>query len=116
MVLLNECSALGCYGDVLAKGLCPMHYFRQRRTGTTRRLTPEQRFWLRVSKIGHDGCWLWIGAVREGHGYWRGRKAHRVAYEYLMGSLGGRTTEHACGQPLCVRPAHLRLTARRTSP
>lgn len=90
------------------------HYQRRRRSGTTRLLTPEQRFWLRVVKTPGP-CWLWVGAVREGHGYWRGRKAHRVAYEYLMGPLGDREVEQTCGNRLCVRPAHQHVTARRSA-
>ena len=78
--------------------------------------TPEQRFWAKVDKTGD--CWLWQGAIGK-HGYgtftvkrpdggtrfWR---AHRFAYELLVGPIPeGMFLDHLCRNTACVNPAHL---------
>lgn len=68
-------------------------------------MTVEQRFWLRVRK--DLSCWTWLGAQHQGHGQWRGRYAHRVAWEFMMGAIpAGKLLMATCHNPLCVRPAH----------
>ena len=94
------------------------------------RYTSEQRiekFWARVDKAGplspQDGtpCWLWGGATDQ-HGYGQlgaagGRKAnkrvraHRFAYELLVGPVGEAHLDHRHTCPKnCVNPDHLRPT------
>lgn len=84
------------------------------------RARPEaDRFWSKVWRDPRpDGCWLWLGAPNaDGYGHFRRRlgpghyrmvRAHRHAYELLVGPIPeGLTLDHLCGHPLCVRPAHL---------
>lgn len=77
------------------------------------------RFWAKVDKNGPlwDGnrCWLWT-AAQDGRGYGhlrlegRTRKAHRLAYEWLVGPIpSGLEIDHLCQRPLCVNPQHLEL-------
>jgi hypothetical protein len=66
-----------------------------------------------------ENCWLWIGAKDgKGYGIFGVRnttiRAHRFSYEQLIGIVPkGYLVLHACNNPSCVRPDHLRLgTAR----
>ncbi len=75
----------------------------------------EQRFWAKVDRRGPDDCWSWLaGKDQDGYGYfWVGNgrrlcRAHRVAYELLIGSIPkGLELDHLCRNPPCVNPAHL---------
>lgn len=55
-------------------------------------MTPEERFWRKVDKRS-GGCWLWTGAkATNGYGSFgiagtTSRRAHRVAYEWLVGPI-----------------------------
>jgi hypothetical protein len=72
-----------------------------------------------VSPCPVTGCWWWTGAL-DTKGYGRiligrsAQRAHRVAYELLVGpipDLGGYhggCLLHRCDQPCCVNPQHLR--------
>ena len=77
----------------------------------------EERFWAKVDKT--PACWNWIGATT-GLGYgnlrWKGRnaKAHRVAYELLVGPIPqGLTIDHLCRNRACVNPAHMESVTMR---
>lgn len=75
--------------------------------------TSEERFWERVSRDAGGGCWLWTGRLsRAGYGvFWhdgKDRRAHRFAYEFLVGPIpDGLTLDHLCRTRSCVNPAHL---------
>lgn len=87
--------------------------------------TAGDRFWARVDKRGPDECWPWIDRLdRDGYGTFkvlrRPKRAHRFAYELLVGPiLEGHTLDHACHtrdpscpgghcpHRRCVNPAHL---------
>lgn len=77
------------------------------------RLTYAERFWAKVER-GAD-CWLWIASKDpDGYGYFDGRargrtgRAHRVAYEMLVGPIPeGMQIDHLCRNRACVNPAHL---------
>ena len=75
--------------------------------------TPEQRFWEKVDKSlgrGPNGdCWLWTASLNEkGYGRFGDKKAHRVAYEFEVGSIPqGLILLHSCDNPACVRFSHL---------
>lgn len=71
-----------------------------------------ERFWAKT-QISANGCWEWTAQIAH-HGYARysfnGRtsKAHRVAYEQLVGPIpAGLVIDHLCRVRHCVNPAHL---------
>ncbi len=73
------------------------------------------RFWEKVSPEPNTGCWLWVGAYRDG-GYGAlgvgatSRSAHRVAWELTHGPVpDGMEVCHTCDLPTCVNPEHLFL-------
>ena len=57
--------------------------------------TAEERFWAKVDRRGPDECWIWT-AYRDPDGYGqfglngRNVKAHRYAYEQLVGPIPDR--------------------------
>jgi hypothetical protein len=72
--------------------------------------TPEfaERFWARVVKT--EGCWLWTGCKRGQVRYrmkqWSvGQVAWTLTHEAPLPP--GLAVFHACGDLLCVKPAHL---------
>ncbi len=95
--------------------------------------TVEQRFWDKVgSHDDPEACWLWEGASASGGGknhiakYGQFRvglrivKAHRFAYELLVGPIpDGLTIDHVrargCSSTLCVNPAHLETVPARVN-
>lgn len=81
--------------------------------------TPVERFWSQtavatdLSPNGWSGCVLWTGALATG-GYgmsWNGhrsKRAHRYAYEMIVGDIpGGLELDHLCRRRDCVNPGHL---------
>ncbi|HJT99697.1 MAG TPA: HNH endonuclease signature motif containing protein [Actinomycetes bacterium] len=120
------CSDSGCnrpVGRHGGRGLCPRHYMRLRRLGTTSLPTAADRFWKKVNREGPvpehrpelGPCWLWTGATALS-GYGRFTlggahgpivQAHRFAYELLVGPIpAGLELDHLCAMPPCVNPAH----------
>lgn len=82
-------------------------------------ITPEEReriaalFWSKVKRGGVDECWPWQGeADRKGYGRFcirrRRCRAARVAYVLTHGEQPGEAVLHACDNPPCCNPAHLR--------
>lgn len=81
-----------------------------------RNVNTLETFWQRVDKDGAEGCWLWTGGRSpDGYGqFWMGGeggrtlRAHRVAYEDLVGAVPeGLMLDHLCRVRHCVRPDHL---------
>lgn len=87
----------------------------------------EDRFWAKVNKNGPipahrldlGPCWLWTG-TDNGDGYGvmrvgsrndgtrRQVKAHRLAYELLVGPIPqGMQPDHLCRNRACVNPTHI---------
>ena len=67
-----------------------------------------ERFWAKVA-VSEDDCWTWT-AYRspKGYGVFGNKRAHRVAYEMLVGPIPARLTlDHLCRNRGCVRPDHL---------
>lgn len=69
------------------------------------------RFWAKVEQT--STCWLWKACLdASGYGSFRangrGNRAHRFAYEALVGPIpAGLVTDHLCRVRNCVNPAHL---------
>lgn len=64
-------------------------------------------FWSRVVKS--PDCWGWSGHIAaDGYAKYGGTKAHRVAYELVVGEIpAGLQLDHLCKNIQCVNPAHL---------
>ncbi|MFE4834445.1 HNH endonuclease [Arthrobacter sp. NPDC056691] len=81
------------------------------------KLTTEERFWLKVEKSNDESsCWLWTAAtMRGGRGSFSGAEenvAHRYSWFLRYGPIGkGLFVLQICGNPSCVNPTHLELSA-----
>lgn len=90
-----------------------------------KRTPPEPRFWAKVERPSPTECWPWRG-TRDAYGYGQfrahpgdSRKAHRYAYELLVGPPPP-ILDHTCHEPStcaggvtcphrrCCNPAHMR--------
>ncbi len=72
-----------------------------------------ERFLAKIA-IAENGCWMWQ-TVKNRDGYGRLRVqgkmvlAHRLAYTHFIGEIpAGIVLLHACNNPGCVNPEHLR--------
>ena len=80
-------------------------------------MTTAERFFEKVDAEGP--CWLWTGATKRGYGVFRdghGRaaRAHRWAYEHLVGPIGkGLVIDHLCRVNGCVNPDHMEPVTNR---
>lgn len=86
------------------------------------RPTDAERFWSKVAVGKWWDCWPWLGASTDGYGYFhldgRMQRAHRVAYELLVGPIPvGLDLDHVkawgCTRRDCVNPLHAEPVTRR---
>lgn len=68
------------------------------------------RFWSKTVVNSNTGCWEWIRPLdRDGYAIFRPtgdqtRRAHRHAYQVLVGPIGAGTLNHDCNVRHCVNP------------
>lgn len=121
----RTCSIQGCNAPHNSRGWCRKHYERWCRHGDplyTCYVVGDdvERFWSHVDR--RSDCWLWTSAL-DNHGYGaftlpgKTAKAHRYAYELLVGPIpDGLTLDHVkargCRHRHCVNPAHLEPVSR----
>ncbi len=79
--------------------------------------TLVNRFWAKVSKRGHGGCWMWTASLNKSYrGYGQFMVAtgdlwlaHRWAWVQAHGHPGKLFVLHRCDNPHCVNVDHLFL-------
>lgn len=121
--MVQGCAVSGCERELLAKGLCGMHYARQRRTGSVEVAVRqvgaplEERLWFRSEVVGE--CWVsnrgLTRRVRDGDDGYPGLRigrrmvtVHLAAYRHFVGEPPpGHHVHHLCGLKRCWRPEHL---------
>lgn len=67
------------------------------------------QFWSKVKVGDKSECWPWQAKTNEhGYGYFKDERAHRVAYEILLGEIPqGMVACHRCDNRLCCNPFHI---------
>lgn len=80
-----------------------------------------ERFVARIDLSDPAGCWPWVGARNNPHGYgtfWldgRKHRSHRLSYALLIAPIpSGSVLDHfGCDNRGCVNPWHVRPTSHR---
>ena len=83
------------------------------RTKTEKYCSLPCALWSRVDVMGLDQCWPWTASVsKQGYGIFtfqnKRHKAHRVSTALTRSILPHEDALHACDNPVCCNPCHLR--------
>lgn len=128
--VMPMCSTPLCESGAWVTGRCPACYGYFKRTGVERadylakKLAKKEEVAVKAKRVrrqrdlgpfrayvrmDHDtGCWLWIGHVdAKGYGQYRGKGAHRFAYEMFKPIPAGYAIDHLCRNRRCVNLMHL---------
>ena len=115
--MTRQCTIDGCVKELLSRGMCPMHYSRFRKYGSTDKPTRT----IGIDRFdqsyvpSESGCLEWSGSTtHNGYGqFYDGTgmvRAHRFAWERTNGPIPeGLVVDHLCHIRKCVNPAHMRL-------
>lgn len=84
-------------------------WIKQRKNCMSKKLKP---FWDYVEKT--NDCWLWLGPISDGYGFYGEVRAYRVAWFLSKGVKirDGYEPHHKCENKACVRPDHLEELTR----
>lgn len=113
------CIVSGCTKSQHGGGrqMCPMHYRRFRKHGSTD--DPCLDNFARYEVSEETGCWQWTGPVKDtGYGMFSRpfggeRAAHRAFWVRDRGPIGeGLEVDHLCRNRGCVNPDHLEVVTR----
>lgn len=74
-------------------------------------------FEKRFTRSGHDECWEWLGAARNGYGVFSlGGRPIPATHAALLPTHGavpkGFEVDHLCRNHSCVNPSHLEIVTR----
>lgn len=122
---ISACSVKGCEALAHARGWCTSHYSQWRTSGVVGQLAKVVRGSLAdrldayTDKSGD--CWTWKGSLTtDGYGLIsasgenRGRLAHRVMYEHMVGPVrADQHVDHMCRNTRCVNPSHLQAVSNK---
>lgn len=118
----KTCSFSGCEKPRHSAVLCSGHCIQKRKGQGLRplRVTYATLSELLEAHTDRSGdCWIWLKAkdpLGYGRQRWGGREwlVHRLAYMDSKGPIPeGLLIDHACRNPGCVRPSHLRLATQK---
>jgi DNA-binding CsgD family transcriptional regulator len=75
----------------------------------------EERFWAKVEKEGHGGCWIWTGYVLPDGGgpfysyaYKKNLRPRRYVWKTLRQDPVPHIVITSCGNDRCLNPDHLK--------
>lgn len=71
------------------------------------------RVWNKCIPEPNSGCWLWLGAERNGYPRMWIDGAMRSVQRFILTTIGndvaGLVVRHCCDTPACINPTHLLL-------
>lgn len=109
------CRAPGCDRSVNTAGLCGAHYWRELKgqplEPPIKSRNKSVAETIRSNTIRSGECLIWNGCKSHGYGIFRGKGAHRWAYELAndMKLAPHQVVHHKCANRACVEPAHLEI-------